>query len=387
LHADYLLPYQFVRWFAAHRNTITLASQNLVIHLQWQEHIVPLRKQRETKSSVDDSPPQSRKRADSTASNISTTSNATNKSIGQRKPSATTSSTPVKSTSASRVSSQGVNRNVTPSRLQSSNSSSQGNGSPSPVSPSPWPRSGTSAGINRSRNSLTPSTSSLALSPAVTTTTKGKEEIMMQSSSPGPSSSPTTPTSSTSGVNPSSRQTRIAPNLGVAPVVVDVLSTPEAAAGCVDPAKKRIVLASRFSSRAGADRRIYTSTLNEGSSSSSNKIQKQELSEQKEVEPTLINERKVVAIGGAWQASANELATPARNPMSLVLDHENCVVGTSEGIVYRMGFVRSDYTTGWVEEKSEAKENGVETTTSDHHCSSGTITDLLQLRSMWKDLF
>lgn len=40
------------------------------------------------------------------------------------------------------------------------------------------------------------------------------------------------------------------------PKLVAVVETPDVAVGAVDPGKKRVVTATRFSSRAGADRRV-----------------------------------------------------------------------------------------------------------------------------------
>lgn len=76
--------------------------------------------------------------------------------------------------------------------------------------------------------------------------------------------------------------------------------------------------------------------------------------------------------------------------MSLVLDHENCVLGTSEGLVYRMGFVGSEYSTGWVEDKSKEQEEGKVIQPAQEEslpAADGTITSLLQLRTVWKQLF
>ena len=352
------------RWFAAHRNTITLASQNLVIHLQWQEHVVPVQTEGVWGSSnshaATGTPPRPRPRADSTASNVSTASNMTARSSGGAK--AKTTTTAGATLTPSHSSSHNVNRTTTPARFQSPSAVGSQRGSPSPASPTPWPR--TTSGGKRQSLTASPSVSGLAsLSP-----TRGGREEATKPAQPAASST----------------ATRIAPNLTVAPVIVDVLQTPDGATGCVDPAKKRIVLASRFSSRAGADRRIYTSTFDRGGSGrQSNGHEDVDASRDS-------SERQVVAVGGAWQARADELSTPARNPMSLVLDHENCVLGTSEGLVYRMGFVGSEYSTGWVEDKSDEQGEGkvIQQAQGDSPpVADGTITSLLQLRTLWKQLF
>jgi pyrimidine and pyridine-specific 5'-nucleotidase len=40
------------------------------------------------------------------------------------------------------------------------------------------------------------------------------------------------------------------------PKIVAIVETPDVAVGAVDPRKRRVVTATRFSSRAGADRRV-----------------------------------------------------------------------------------------------------------------------------------
>jgi pyrimidine and pyridine-specific 5'-nucleotidase len=42
------------------------------------------------------------------------------------------------------------------------------------------------------------------------------------------------------------------------PKLVAMVETPDVAVGAVDPRKRRVVTATRFSSRAGADRRVST---------------------------------------------------------------------------------------------------------------------------------
>jgi pyrimidine and pyridine-specific 5'-nucleotidase len=375
MHIESNIPPSDYRWFAAHRNTLTLASQNLVVHLKWQEHVVPVTAAHDESDLVFNTPSRARPRprSKSTTSNTSTASNMTSRSSVTRQSS---TSTPIKNSRGSMTPSHSSsnnlsNRLMTPSRFNTTPSRSPVGGK-SPSSAAPWPVS-PAAGVR-----LKP-----APSPKAETPTKSDKDgtIIPSVSIPSSLASSDSISDSTAFHAP----TRIAPNLGVAPVVVDVLQTPEAAVGCVDPAKKRIVLATRFSSRAGADRRIYTSTLND-------KIKNADYSAI--LDDVEVSRRDVVPIGGAWQAKAEELAIPAHNPMSLVLDHENCVVGTSEGLVYRMGFVGSEYKEGWKEQAKEGEvtsdsirrdETREEITTNED--GSTTITDLLQLRSVWKHLF
>ncbi|UZJ51406.1 hypothetical protein CBS101457_000726 [Exobasidium rhododendri] len=348
-----------LQWFAAHRNTITLATSNLVLHLKWHEHVTPVHPSQDPEGRVN-TPQRPRTRVDSNASIASSRSNIADQSPHHRRPSGNVVTTPIKG--VPRTSSQNFSQYSTPSRLRSPSTSSQKGSPSSSSSPLPWPRPVVGS---KGRSSLTPSTSAASVAaPLSPITHKIREETRSFPSSLSPPTTPASPSLSS--------QTRMAPNLGITPFVVSILQTPDAAVGCVDPTKKRIVLASRFSSRAGADRRLYTSTLESQSDSS--------ITEDVFSDESVVKEgRGVAAIGGAWQANAEELATPARNPMSLVLDHENCVVGTSEGLVYRMGFVGSEYTHGWIDQQEE----------DSRQFSSGndTITDLLQLRSAWSELF
>lgn len=45
------------------------------------------------------------------------------------------------------------------------------------------------------------------------------------------------------------------------PKLVAVVETPDVAVGAVDPRKRRVVTATRFSSRAGADRRVSVASF------------------------------------------------------------------------------------------------------------------------------
>ncbi|CEH17178.1 hypothetical protein CBOM_03242 [Ceraceosorus bombacis] len=165
------------------------------------------------------------------------------------------------------------------------------------------------------------------------------------------------------------KRTRIAPNLTVAPRVIDIVRMPDGATGCVDPGKRRVVSACRFSSRAGSDRRIFATTLR--------------LEGRKEDEEQG-GGRAVVPLGGAWQEQADLLAQPPANPMSIILDHESCVVGTSSGLIYRVSFVGNAYTQGWVE--ADSSNGKADTAIPQRGIGDTTITDLVQLRDIWSTL-
>ena len=91
-----------------------------------------------------------------------------------------------------------------------------------------------------------------------------------------------------------------------------------------------------------------------------------------------------VPIRGAWEAESTELATPARNPMAMELDHESVVVGCADGLIYRIHFVGSAYgpETLTATSSTEAKDGAQDAP----GIGDATITDLLQLRDVWKEI-
>lgn len=161
------------------------------------------------------------------------------------------------------------------------------------------------------------------------------------------------------------------------PKLVAIVETPDVAVGAVDPRKRRVVTATRFSSRAGADRRIFLSThqdkesLVPSDSLVSNRIDEDDDSEEGRVESQKQNgngvagiedseeskvdiDTDVTPLAGAWAALANTggslsaavkglkgqapakfmgLATPEKNPMSMQLSHEEVVVGCADGTI------------------------------------------------------
>ncbi|KAG6815934.1 hypothetical protein H0H87_010094 [Tephrocybe sp. NHM501043] len=145
------------------------------------------------------------------------------------------------------------------------------------------------------------------------------------------------------------------------PTVVAVVETPDVAVGAVDPRKRRVVTATRFSSRAGADRRIFMSTHRDKDKEMSGGAGVGEGGgEEEEDEGTIVRDpapprvdidTDVRPLGGAWTALANGggggargllgalppgfagLATPEKNPMSMQLSHEEVVVGCADGTI------------------------------------------------------
>ncbi|PWY98278.1 hypothetical protein BCV70DRAFT_202059 [Testicularia cyperi] len=420
-----------LEWFAAHGNTLTVASKSLVVHLEWQEHVVPVKEtgtqpltaeglRRSASSRMGNGLSPLRPRRDSTQSNNSTTvgspltpSSATAAAARARRDSntSTTSSTsgigaarsPRRSlagaTSGSGASARTGRSSLgggTELSLPGLSTPSRPRGSPSIPSatkkaglshgPAPWPMvtdedssktSGSASGTSTPTRAPRPgSTASLSFP-----STPGTEPEAVGAAGP-------------EGSAPGAAATRIAPNLSVAPRVTSVLETPDMATGCVDPAKRRIVASTRFSSRAGAERLLYTSSLpmdlgktsaelvdvvappaQESADAAAGVVESRSATARGEDEPG----SKVVPIGGAWAARAAELSVPTRNPMAMVLDHESVVVGCADGSVYRMHFVGSKY--------SQTADMRVAHTSDGKPIGDATITDLLQLREVWGDIF
>jgi len=154
-----------------------------------------------------------------------------------------------------------------------------------------------------------------------------------------------------------------------------MVETPDVAIGAVDPRKRRVVVATRFSSRVGADRRILVSTTRMGRDVglSGREVEVREEEEEDEENDDDDEEEEVVdddddeevsrmevtPLGGVWAALANHhhhhdgsggggmrrgikgrvppsfmgLAMPEKNPMSMQLSHEEVVVGCADGTI------------------------------------------------------
>ncbi|KAG8943259.1 hypothetical protein FRC04_003126 [Tulasnella sp. 424] len=143
------------------------------------------------------------------------------------------------------------------------------------------------------------------------------------------------------------------------PKLLSVVETPDVAVGAVDPLKRRVTTATRFSTRAGADRRIFLSTYKER--------RKPGTPTEDEPEPVTPSDMSmdlttdIATIGGAWAMLADGpapegtpgigrlppdfkgLATPGLNPMSMALSHEEVVVGCADGTIYVMSFPGWEY--------------------------------------------
>jgi len=176
------------------------------------------------------------------------------------------------------------------------------------------------------------------------------------------------------------------------PTLLAMIETPDVAVGAVDPRKRRVATSTRFSTRAGADRRIFVSTYVERSehsksNSPSGRDSASPVESQESDTSTMVDlETPITEIGGAWEAFAEApeedetplssststkpsklpagfkgLASPAMNPMAMALSHEEVVVGCADGTIYVMNFAGYEYGLPKREDpEEEDEEEGVD---------------------------
>lgn len=222
------------------------------------------------------------------------------------------------------------------------------------------------------------STSVGAGGPRLSLNTSSKGRLSLSSTASG-SRTPTTPSTRT-GTPVSSARTRTpstsvsglgssgmflpvrygrAAILTAPPKIVGVVETPDVAVGAVDPRKRRVVTATRFSSRLGADRRIFMST-HEDKEGEGKAVTRNTADAGRTATPVDID-LAATPMSGVWGALALPpygdtrglksalppkfagLATPEKNPMSMALSHEEVVVGCADGSIYVMNFSGYDY--------------------------------------------
>ncbi|TKY84589.1 hypothetical protein EX895_006491 [Sporisorium graminicola] len=449
-----------LEWFAAHGNTMTVASKNAVVHLQWQEHVVPthgasvpltaegLRRSASSRLSNAGGMAGStlsplRARRDSTMSNASTTATSPSAGVAARSRrdsnASTTSSTggfgQTRGPRRSLAAASSGSTSATPTRAgRASLGATSTFASPSPSAlstpsrpsprpttkridgPAPWPIA--TADLEtaaRTSGASTPRRISTSTStPSLSFPSTAANDAEMESGTP--CAAAVADTDSIAGT----AATRIAPDLSTAPQVVSVLETPDLAVGCVDPTKRRVVASTRFSSRAGAERKLYASSLpfdhgktstqlaaagvvsdgaplavngnGHGAGPVSDQSTPTAASSQVASSFTAAGDEPssaiTVPIRGVWEAQSADLATPARNPMAMELDHESVVVGCADGLIYRIHFVGSEYGPESLVDTScdasgNTNTNGIKTSAS---VGDATITDLLQLRQVWQEI-
>ncbi|TDL19065.1 hypothetical protein BD410DRAFT_752507 [Rickenella mellea] len=263
---------------------------------------------------------------------------------------------------------EGVETSATPAHGSNGNTEPNSPATPNePTNANPPP----SASRTRTMSTLGRSTSALSTpmrrtSLKISTTAggsaaaKGRPSLTRTPGTPGHlSPSPLTP-------NSTFRYGRAA-ILTAPPKLVAVVDTPDVAVGAVDPRKRRVVTATRFSSRAGADRRIFISTHADKSCVSSDEIDGGDAGQSDS--PTRAGgpvdfDTSITSLSGVWSALASRepgdtspvrglkggfpakfqgLATPGMNPMSMQLSHEEVVVGCADGTIYVMSFVGYEY--------------------------------------------
>ncbi|KAK0569576.1 hypothetical protein OC861_000845 [Tilletia horrida] len=468
-----------LQWFAAHGNTMTLAAKNLVVHLEWTEHIVPVEENpvpltrgsaTKTGSGFSSSssfrtslgpstPTATRTRKDSTQTPISSSRPASRASLSpvmmtsalrKRNDSTASSASTVVSTSTTSSSARAAGHGAAPrktmpagngeaSRHERNGSTPAGQGHRSALSTSSSFRATPGSERRQSLNIGTRNagaTSPGARPPPVSPSSSYRFPSSQTTSSLSPLSarngnqsldfppSATSPLSPQPGAADKPVRTRIAPNLEVAPRIVSVLRTPDISTGCTDPAKRRVVCSTRFSSRSGADRRLYSSTYSikttnkavsdlPNSTITSPQKPKEGLSsieqtEAKDAEadsdvgaaPTTApvsgsaevsasdHSSSVRPIRGAWSAEREKLSQPSRNPMAMILDHESCVVGCQDGTVYRLSFVGDEFGDEPDEPEPEPEAEHLVAKSEEEEESAGhhTISDLTQLEQIWSEL-
>jgi pyrimidine and pyridine-specific 5'-nucleotidase len=105
--------------------------------------------------------------------------------------------------------------------------------------------------------------SSLTRSGSHTTPSRRSSQIMPRTHVPSPRTpgTPNSPGGPILGSPSSAARFGRAAILTAPPRLIAIIETPDVAVGAVDPRKRRVVTATRFSSRAGADRRVRTQAV------------------------------------------------------------------------------------------------------------------------------
>ncbi|KAI0765061.1 hypothetical protein C8Q74DRAFT_1285825 [Fomes fomentarius] len=251
------------------------------------------------------------------------------------------------------------------------------------LSPGPAPRLRTVSSLSRSTSSVsTPQRRGSLLSSSTSKSLLGPGSAGSRSRlSLNISSGPMTPVSMTGsprtgtpvsafGQSPFAIRFGRAAVLTAPPKLVAVVDTPDVAVGAVDPRKRRVVTATRFSTRAGATRTLYMSQHRDKEEVAKEAAEDSDSSDGQKSEgprtpsPEVDLDTDILPVTGAWAALANAdtvsapgikgvlgrlpnkfqgLATPEKNPMSMQLSHEEVVVGCADGTIYVMSFVGYDY--------------------------------------------
>ncbi|KAJ3782993.1 hypothetical protein GGU10DRAFT_296925, partial [Lentinula aff. detonsa] len=358
-------PNNMLQWFAAKGSQMTCATKSVILHLQWQEETGP----GVGEANGNHINNNNYNRKDSLTVNTTTTTTTT-----PTRPRNSTTSAPSFSRSTSSSSSLSGSASRRPSLLGSISTSAglgsglSGNG-----------RLGVSVSGRRTPSTpVTPNVNSRTVTPTTASSVGG---FLSGGGGGG------------LGVS-TARLGQRAAILTAPPKLVALVETPDVAVGAVDPRKKRVVTATRFSSRVGADRRKVkvinsdfdsdfdsdsdSNNSNSNSDSDSNdsdsdsdsdlhhiitgtKFSSTSTGEKKYVPYSGVDiDTDCVPVSGAWAALADVggtvkgligslplkfagLAMPEKNPMSMQMSHEEVVVGCADGTMYVMNFVGYEY--------------------------------------------
>ncbi|KIY61431.1 hypothetical protein CYLTODRAFT_427543 [Cylindrobasidium torrendii FP15055 ss-10] len=328
-------PNNMLQWFAAKGTQMTCATKSLIMHLKWAEETETAAPNGSGNADVNDDIPEPQTPA------------------GLTSPSSVVSNSPEASLSPTRV--------RTKSNVFTRSTSSASSRPPSSMSnvstgrrPSLAPRNSLSASTSKARLGL--STNGMH-SPSLSSSTSGRRLSSIH-----------TPTLATSGDNLFAVRYGRAAILTAPPKLVAMVQTPDVAMGAVDAIRKRVVTSTRFSTRAGADRRLFMSIHTdkeeaEGPDPDMDEDDLEAILFDVPKAPGVDIDTEVTPVTGAWEALAKGqpqegrtkgllgsvppkfagLAMPEKNPMSMQLSHEEVVVGCADGTIYVMNFVGYDY--------------------------------------------
>ncbi|KAI0777628.1 hypothetical protein BD413DRAFT_184487 [Trametes elegans] len=296
-------PDNMLQWFAAKGTQMTCATKSVILHLQWtEEDEAPA-----TAASLT-SPDSPRSPTPHTPGALSPTALIRERTISSLSRSNSSLSTPLRRSSLANSTARSP---VTPlSGAKSRLSLNISNGPMTPVSMASSPRTGTPVS---------------AFSNSPFTVRFGRAAVL------------TAP-----------------------PKLVAVVDTPEVAVGAVDPRKKRVVTATRFSTRLGATRTLYMSQHRDKEEVAKEAAAHDDDGDEAPSEgprtpsPGVDLDTNILPVTGAWGALAHAdsvsavgvkgvkghlpakfqgLATPEKNPMSMQLSHEEVVVGCADGTI------------------------------------------------------
>lgn len=218
-------------------------------------------------------------------------------------------------------------------------------------------RSTSSLATPQRRGSLISAKSPLGIS----TSAKGRLSLNISTGPMTPISMTGSPRTGTPVQSPFSVRFGRAAVLTAPPKLVAVVDTPDVAVGAVDPRKRRVVTATRFSTRAGATRTLYMSQHRDKEEAAKEDAEDSEESDGQKSDsgprtpsPGVNFDTDILPVTGAWGALAHSdsasalavkglrgqlpkkfegLAMPEKNPMSMQLSHEEVVVGCADGTI------------------------------------------------------